>query len=539
MAQAGHRNLWAAPPRPAKGSLLQAWGLWTPINLNKWIPKASLWRSLRRSLNLASSTRRVAHGAGVAALLSGVASGQAAGADGGLVDARRFGLVCDGATDNAAALGALAAAVVAGQVVEFAPAARPCLTSRALVARSGVTYRARPGTVTLAPTADSTADPALFAASGVSDVLVQGLGFDGGFDRADGNSTLATVYESAGVVFDAVAVSDTGGIGLMFSRVSRSGVRGSHFADVGVAYRRTGRGADQRQGVAFCCGIEARVVAAQPAAGTDIVLDGIVGAAVGDLVSGDAVATGTVVRALAQAGAEGRVTLGRATLAPLQAGARLTVSRNAGNFVTGSTFARSGLDALSFSQQVGFVADRNRCESVGGHGTGVAGACIYGASSQGVEIADNVVLDSAGNGIDLYRVGAAAVRGNEVRNSGGSGISFASGAGAAITGNTCLDNHRNGLMPEGASQAGVFLAGGRTAQTGDPAVSDVVVSGNVLGDDQAVPTQTYGVQLQPGSEAHGLSIDTSNRMSGNARGAFGGLARDGTLAGDEQRPAGR
>jgi len=28
-------------------------------------------------------------------------------------------------------------------------------------------------------------------------------------------------------------------------------------------------------------------------------------------------------------------------------------------------------------------------------------------------------------------------------------------------------------------------------------------------------------------------------MSGNARGAFGGLARDGTLAGDEQRPAGR
>ncbi len=500
---------------------------------------------MRQSLNLASFTRRIAHGASIAALLFVVASGQAAGADAGVVDARRFGLVCDGATDNAAALGVLAATVVTGLVVEFAPAARPCLTSRALVARSGVTYRARPGTVTLAPTADSTADPALFAASGVSDVLVQGLGFDGGFSKAGGDATLATVYESAGVVFDAVAVSDTGGIGLMFSRVSRSGVRGSRFADVGVAYRRTGRGADQRQGVAFCCGIEARVAAAQPAAGTDIVLGEITGMAVGDLVSGDAVATGTVVRALAQdgaegqAGAEGRVTLSRATLAPLPAGARLTVSRNAGNFVTGSTFARSGLDALSFSQQVGFVADHNRCESVGGHGTGVAGACIYGAASQGVEVADNVVLNSAGNGIDLYRVGAAAVRGNEVRNSGGSGISFASGAGAAITGNTCLDNHRNGLMPEGASQAGVFLAGGRTAQSGDPAVSDVVVSGNVLGDDQAVPTQSYGVQLQPGSEAHGLAIDTSNRMSGNARGAFGGLARDGTPADDEQRPARR
>lgn len=457
-------------------------------------------------------------------------AGGAVGADAAVVDARRFGLVCDGVTDNAAALGALAAVAVAGQVVEFAPSALPCLTSRALVARSGVTYRAQPGTVTLRPTAGSKADPALFAAVGVSDVLVQGLGFEGSLDAAGGTASLATAYDSAGVVFDAVAVSDARGIGLMFSRVSRSGVRGSRFSDVGVAYRTTGRGADQRQAVAFCCGVEARMVAAQPAAGVDVALDGVAGMAPGDLVSGDAIATGTVVRALAQDGAAGRVTLSQATLAPLGVGARLTVSRNTGNFVTGSVFVRSGLDALSFSQQAGFVADRNRCESVGGHGTGVAGACLYGASSQGVEVADNVVLDSAGNGIDLYRVGAAQVHGNQVRNSGGSGISFASGAGATITGNICLDNHRNGLMPEGASQAGIFLAGGRTAQTGDPAVSDVVVRGNVLGDDQAIPTQTYGVQLQPGSEAHGLSIDASNRLSGNARAAFGGLAGDATPA---------
>ncbi len=438
------------------------------------------------------------------------------------VDAGRLGLVCDGATDNAAALGAIAAAATAGQVVEFPPAPRPCLTSRALVARSGVTYRARPGSMTLRPVAGSTANPLLFSASGVSDVLVQGLGFDGGLAAPGSAASVATVYDSAGVVFDTVSVAGTCGIGLMFSRTSRSGVRGSRLADVGVAYRASGHGADQHQAVAFCCGLEAHVAAAQPAAGAEVALDSVAGMAAGDLVSGDALATGTVVRALSP----GRLTLDRASLAPLRAGARLTVSRNRGNFATGNLFVRSGLDALSFSNQSDFRADDNRCESAGGPGDarGVAGACLYGASSQGVEVANNVALGSAGNGIDLYRVGDATVRGNRVRGSGGSGVSFASGAGAEIVGNTLLDNHRNGLRPEGASQAGLFLAGGRTARTGDPPVSDVVVRDNVAGDDQATPTQTFGVQLQPGSEAHGVRIDASNRMSGNARGALGGLA---------------
>ncbi len=453
-------------------------------------------------------------------------AGATGGADVAAVDAGRLSLVCDGATDNAAALGAIAAA--AGQVVEFPPASRPCLTSRALVARSGVTYRARPGSVTLRPMAGSTANPLLFSASGVSDVLVQGLGFDGGLAVPGSAASVATVYDSAGVVFDTVSVTGTRGIGLMFSRTSRSGVRGSRLADVGVAFRASGRGADQHQAVAFCCGLEARVAAAQPAAGAEVALDSVAGMAAGDLVSGDALSTGTVVRTLTP-GTPGRpagLTLDRASLAPLRAGARLTVSRNRGNFATGNLFVRSGLDALSFSNQSGFRADDNRCESAGGPGDarGVAGACLYGASSQGVEVANNVVLDSAGNGIDLYRVGDATVRGNRVRGSGGSGVSFASGAGAEIVGNTLLDNHRNGLRPEGASQAGLFLAGGRTARTGDPPVSDVVVRDNVAGDDQATPTQTYGVQLQPGSEAHGVTIDASNRMSGNAKGALGGLA---------------
>jgi endonuclease G len=44
---------WALP-RPAKGPLFQASGLWTSIYLDKCLPKACLWRSLRQSLNLAS-----------------------------------------------------------------------------------------------------------------------------------------------------------------------------------------------------------------------------------------------------------------------------------------------------------------------------------------------------------------------------------------------------------------------------------------------------------------------------------------------------
>ena len=69
------------------------------------------------------------------------------------------------------------------------------------------------------------------------------------------------------------------------------------------------------------------------------------------------------------------------------------------------------------------------------------------------------------------------------------------------------------------------MAGGRTARTGDPAVSDVATGGNVAGNEQPAPTQTWGVQVQAGSEAHGIKISASNTMTGNAREPLGGLKR--------------
>lgn len=387
----------------------------------------------------------------------------------GTIDARSMNLLCDGKTDNAPVFDAIhrKASATTGQTVLFPAASHPCLTSRPLIADSGTTYRANPDTMTLQPTSGSSANPLLFMATGVSNVLVQGLGFDGALDSAINGNNVAVVQQSDRVVFDNVTVRNTRGIGIVFSTgVTESGVRDSHIANVGSHWKVTGLKSDQRQGVAFCCG-----------------------------------------------------------------------TNNNRNFVAGSTFDDTGLDAISFSRQTNFLASGNRAINVGGAIAGVmgrglkagvanhglaGGAAIYGAESAGVTVVGNTTDGAGGNGIDLYKVNGAEIAGNTARRSGGNGIAFAAGSNATITNNLVLDNNQARSTHISAPQAGMFLTGGLH---GDPPVHDVRFSGNFIADNQTNKTQNYGIQLQDGSAAGNIVIDRTNHIQGNAIAVFGeGLA---------------
>jgi hypothetical protein len=384
------------------------------------------------------------------------------------IDAQAAGLVCDGKSDNAPILDALHDRTVrqAGLTVIFPSATLPCLSSRPLVATSRTTYSASPGTFTLKPTLDTKANPLLFLASNVTEVRVVGLVFDGDGDRTFGSNNLIVVFRSNHVVFNSISVRNAAGTGIVFSSgVSESGVRNSSVASVGSRWKITGLKDDQRQGVAFCCG-----------------------------------------------------------------------SDNVNNFVVDSRFKDVGLDAISFSDQVGFRAIGNRLFDIGGalggvvgaelqrktsdHGL-IGGAAIYGASSVDTQVADNVADGAGGNGIDLYRVSNATIIGNRTVRSGGNGIAFAAGTNATIANNVSCDNNQARLSTVSAPQAGVFLTGGLH---GDPPVTDVVISGNTIADDQPVKTQNYGIQFQAGSRVSNIQINRNNRIFGNALAKYGEAA---------------
>ena len=253
----------------------------------------------------------------------------------------------------------------------------------------------------------------------------------------------------------------------MFSTSVRdSGIRNSHFTNVGSLWKSTGLRSDQHQGVAFCCG-----------------------------------------------------------------------TNNVHNFVTGSTFNDTGLDAISFSQQADFLVSSNHAIDVGGAIAGVmgrglkagvanrglaGGAAVYGAESTDVKVDGNTTVGAGGNGIDLYRVNNAEVAGNTARLSGGNGIGFAAASNATIRDNVVLDNNQARSTHVSAPQAGIFMTGG---MHGDQPVGNVTISKNIIADDQAIKTQNYGIQLQDGSTAFDIIIDRTNQIQGNAISVFGeGLA---------------
>lgn len=169
----------------------------------------------------------------------------------------QLGLKCDNSTDNAGVFTALHNKTNGhpGFFVYFPPQAQACLTSSFMTLDSGTTYWAE-NTVTLKPTAGSVAAVLLAVVSNfATNVYTYGLTFDGALSSSQTNSAnVIQMFNGTNVVFDNITVQNTRGVAMLLSYstgLTNSGVRNSHFNNVGNFWRTSGSAGDRKQAVAF------------------------------------------------------------------------------------------------------------------------------------------------------------------------------------------------------------------------------------------------------------------------------------------------
>lgn len=170
---------------------------------------------------------------------------------GAQINARAFGVVCDGATDDLAAFTAAIAAVPAGGSLYIPPSATMCELSAAIVINKLMTVYAPPGSVFLQAKTGNVSAPVLMDVT-ASGVTVSGLGFDGG-GAAFANTNVVVRDNAAAnsVLFNQIAVQNTRGIGLAFLTVTNSGVTYSNFNNIGMLWATSLLAADRHQAIVF------------------------------------------------------------------------------------------------------------------------------------------------------------------------------------------------------------------------------------------------------------------------------------------------
>jgi hypothetical protein len=157
------------------------------------------------------------------------------------------GVMMDGVTDDYAALQALATAAGAGSVLYFPPSPTKLLLSRSVLPASNQTWWAYPGTVTIAPTATSTAPILLFETANTSNMLIHGLIFDGGGKDFANGGIVTQAYRVSGLTLDQVTFQNTRGVAFNGSGNNDLTARGCTFRNIGNHWQTTGLAADRKQ----------------------------------------------------------------------------------------------------------------------------------------------------------------------------------------------------------------------------------------------------------------------------------------------------
>jgi hypothetical protein len=387
-------------------------------------------------------------------LLSGASD---VGAIGTTFDARQANVVCDGSTDDEASLnGVLAKAGEAARggsarsLIYLPPAARPCILSRPLTVPSNVILFAQPGTVTLKPSISSTANVLILALNSAHNVLIYGVGFDGGLrdpSPVQNPARLALVYASQNVIFDHAAFRHSRGIGLEWSIASDSGVRNSEFVDIGNYWQQSGRREDRLAALNWDCG---------------------------------------------------------------------EVS-NKSIFANDNAITNAGLDAISICNTDGVTVDGNRLFTDTLQYAHIQSqdypAGIYVVRSSNVLIQRNLIRGAAGGCIDVAQVSNVTITDNRGEKCGASGAAVAAVQNASISCNAFLNNGRTTVSGLHATvQLGGITLFGPSAH--------IQIRSNDLRDDQARPSQQWGIQAVPGSGSiQEIEIGRDNELSGNVRGA--------------------
>jgi hypothetical protein len=385
-------------------------------------------------------------------LLTGASN---AGAIGTTFDARQANVVCDGSTDDAAALnGLLAKAGEAARgksersLIYLPPAAQPCMLSRPLTVPGNVILFAQPGTVTLKPSTSSTASVLILALNTAQNVLIYGIGFDGGArdpSPVQSSARLALVYASQNVIFDHTAFRHSRGIGLEWSNAADSGVRNSEFVDIGNYWQQSGRREDRLAALNWDCGNV----------------------------------------------------------------------RNKSIFANDNTITNAGLDAISICNTDGVTVEGNKVFVDTLQYAHIQSpdypAGIYVVRSTNVVIARNLIQGAAGGCIDVAQVANVTISDNRGETCGASGAAVAAVQNASIVCNAFLNNGRTTVAGLHATvQLGGITLFGPSAH--------IQIRSNDLRDDQAHPSQQWGIQAVPGSSIQDIEMAQNNELSGNARG---------------------
>jgi hypothetical protein len=155
------------------------------------------------------------------------------------------------------------------------------------------------------------------------------------------------------------------------------------------------------------------------------------------------------------------------------------------NHITGT-----GIEAIGFNGP-GSVANGNiisGCHCWSGGPGGQLWSYPYTASESGTVVSNNFIgkgQDTSSGGMELSGNNVTCV-GNTIVNQYMGGIQLDSGRGVTITGNTILNVGLN----MGGAQDGIYVL---------PGITDFVISGNRIADDNATPNMRYGIVVNTGA----------------------------------------
>ena len=188
-----------------------------------------------------------------------------------------------------------------------------------------------------------------------------------------------------------------------------------------------------------------------------------------------------------------------------------SIVKSVNNIVENSNFIAIGLDAISASDQMSFVASNNLMVGLNivpgwdHYSAGAAG--IYLLNNSGIVATGNYIEGASGNGIDVDNNKNVIISGNTVVASGSGGIVVAHTNNAVISNN--ISSNNNQYHDHFASQSGITLIGNLNQPS-----SNILIQGNRSDDTQATATQNYGLQIVTGTPTSNIEL-SGNYFSRN------------------------
>jgi hypothetical protein len=300
---------------------------------------------------------------------------------GELINARQYGVLCNGVADDYPAFTRALAAVPSGGILFIPPSSSACLISKKLLLSSPVTIFAYPGTVVLKPMSGSTSNPLLLNIVNVNNVTVYGVTFDGGGASNGNPNNIINVGDSKNVLFNTVKVQNTRGIGMLIFSSSNTGIIYSTFSNIGMFWQTSLQAIDRHQAIAFTNATSEKNYA------------------IGNFFT--------------------------------------NIGLDALSFTHQTDFVAQGNRC-----QLALATPQYNTGMIGAGGA--YPACIYSDNNTSVTIVQNVADSAPGNGIDVGTSSSnLIISDNYVTGSGGSGIAIDGVSQFSVTGNITINNLQN------------------------------------------------------------------------------------------------